>query len=113
MASVWRGLKATVKAPELEEHSLLGAFALWARPQASFACVEIAKGLAILGIGDMIVAEEVGELVAVAALVAHRAQLPLLAPWPSFGLEMPERRLPAETRSRAIPPSRFKSTGVL
>jgi hypothetical protein len=84
MASVWRGVKAALNAREPEERNLLGAFALWARPQASFACVEIAKGLAIVGIGDMIVAEEVGELVAVAALVAHRAQLPLLAAWSSY-----------------------------
>lgn len=59
----------------------LRALALWARPQAPIACAEIAKGLAIVSIGDMIVADEIGELVAMAG-VTHSSVPYALAAWP-------------------------------
>lgn len=58
----------------MERQSLLD-FALRARSQAVFACSEICKGLAIVGIGDMIVAEELGELVTVLVLMAQNSPL--------------------------------------
>jgi hypothetical protein len=47
---------------------LLGELARLARANRIFAFSEISKGLAILTIGDMVIAEGVGEFVCIAAL---------------------------------------------
>jgi hypothetical protein len=46
---------------------LLDALARKARQNGTFAIVEICKGIAIVGIGDMVTADELGELVGIAA----------------------------------------------
>ena len=46
----------------------IGELACQARSNGIFAISEICKGLAIVTIGDMVIADEVGELVSVVAL---------------------------------------------
>jgi hypothetical protein len=61
---------AALPARATKRQRLLKWVAVSARSQGVFACSEIGKGLAVVAVGDMIVAEEIGELVIVLALTA-------------------------------------------
>lgn len=57
-----------VRAPLYDGRRAIGELACRARSNGIFAISEICKGLAIVIIGDMVIADEVGELVCVVAL---------------------------------------------
>lgn len=57
-----------VRAPLYDWRGPIGELACQARSNGIFAISEICKGLAIVTIGDMVIADEVGELVCVVAL---------------------------------------------
>jgi len=57
-----------VRVPLYDWRWRIGELACLARSNGIFAISEISKGLAIVTIGDMVIADEVGELVSVVAL---------------------------------------------
>lgn len=61
------------RVPSYDSRWLIGELAFQARSNGIFAISEISKGLAIVTIGDMVIADEVGELVIVMALSATAA----------------------------------------
>jgi hypothetical protein len=84
MASVRSVVTAADEAPVPKHQNLLRELASQARSQAGFACSEICKGLTILGVGDMVIADEVGELVTLFALMAHGAPSSFQAVWSKY-----------------------------